>query len=117
VRYDLPLWTRAASGLGAPAASRALAPSSPRLLSFPHFPRPSPLTAAHPGWGKPQCGSVARGTRRRGKIGARSRCCSGAKSLGAPGLDTRASLAMWPAPNGRYHACRVTGRGNRGISP
>jgi hypothetical protein len=85
--------------------------------SFPHSLFPSPLTAANPRWGKPQCALVTRGTRRRGNVGARSKRRVGAKSLGAPGLGARASLATWPAPNGRHCACRVTGRGNRGISP
>jgi hypothetical protein len=116
-RSSLPPSTRAAPGLGAPAASQALASPSPLLLFFPHSPYPSPLTTVHPRWGKPKCGSIARGTRHRGKVGARSRCCARAKSRGAPGLVARASLAMWPAPNGRHRACRVTGRGNRGISP
>jgi hypothetical protein len=48
-RYSLPPLTRAASGLGALAMSRALASPSPHLLFFPRFPRPSPLTAAQDG--------------------------------------------------------------------
>jgi hypothetical protein len=31
-------------------------------------------------------------------------------------VAARTGLATWPAPNGRHHACRVTDRGNRGIS-
>jgi hypothetical protein len=85
--------------------------------SFPASPLP-------PRWrtrerGKTQAGwwNARKGRARPQGIRARSRWREGKRSHGAPGLGARAGLAMWSAPNGRHLACRVTGRGKRGLSP
>jgi hypothetical protein len=49
-------------------------------------------------------------------VGARSKWREGKRCHGAPGLGARAGLVMWPTPNGRHRAHRITGRGKRGFS-